>query len=122
MNLVCELSRNVVFRDRRSRISDEVRYVVRNHHTPPAMHEMPWWVGLTIWPAMHGEIELVSHPSPFGREVLEKMGPEIFDEMARNGLRGLNRQGWAGPQISTPPATTGRSPWRSYGGNGRRER
>jgi hypothetical protein len=87
IDLVCDLSRSVVFRDRASRIRDEVRFVLRNHRTPPGMNEMRWWFGLTIWPAMHGDVELVSHPSPLGREVLGTLGAEILDAMARSGLR-----------------------------------
>jgi hypothetical protein len=87
LDLVCDLSRNVVFRDRASRIGDEVRFVLRNHRSPPRMNETRWWFGLTIWPAMHGEVELVSHPSPLGREVLETLGAGMLDAMARSGLR-----------------------------------
>jgi hypothetical protein len=84
--LMSELSKSVVFRDRDVRIKDELAYAVRNHERPPAMRQVPWWFGFSMYPGMYGDVELVSHPSAQGRQILERLGAELIEEMVLKGL------------------------------------
>lgn len=87
MDLISNLSRHVMFRDHGARIRDEIAYAVRNSHSPPALSAHPWWFAFSMYPDMYGDMVLVSHPSPEGREVLEKLAPHLFRETVEKGLR-----------------------------------
>lgn len=85
--LMNELSQNVVFHGQQARLGRELRFLIRNHRDRPTFRDTPWWFGFSMFPAMSGDPELVSHPSEKGREIASAIAPEVFETMWSEGIR-----------------------------------
>jgi hypothetical protein len=85
--LMNDLSRSVVLVDSRVRLAREMAFFIRNHRAPPGFAARRRQHALSIWPALSGPVFLESHPSGRGREIAEAIAPEVFEAMARDGIR-----------------------------------